>query len=62
MIELSHEQVRMLMQFLGSAKSFLSTVETASGPTAAVRDSLIDDAEQWREVLLRKLGSPESRT
>lgn len=61
MIELSYEQVQALMRFMGSAKWFLSTVETASAPTAAVRDSIIGDAEQWRGILLQKLDSPASR-
>jgi hypothetical protein len=57
-IELSHEQVQALIGFMGNAKMFLRTVETAERSTAARRDSIIDDTEQWRALLLRKVAGP----
>jgi hypothetical protein len=62
MIELSHEQVQALLRFIQSTKSFVSTVETGDRPTAAIRDSLIDDCDQWRGVVLRAIDRPASRT
>ena len=58
MIELTHEQVRALLGFVSSAKSLLSQMETANRPLAAVRDETIDDCDQWRDLLLRKLDTP----
>jgi hypothetical protein len=55
MIELDHVQAQALLRFIQSTKSFVSTVETADRPTAAIRDSLIDDCEQWRGVILRAI-------
>lgn len=62
MIELSYEQVQALLGFMQSTKSFLSTVDGVDHVVAR-RDSLIDDAEQWSGMLLRKqLDSPVRRT
>lgn len=61
MIDLSNVQVRALLDFMRSAKSFLGTVETAERSDAARRDSVADDCEEWTQVLLRKLrlSNPE---
>jgi hypothetical protein len=58
MNELSHEQFRTLVNHMQRAKSFLATVETANRQTAAVRDSIIEDCEQWTDILMRKLDQP----
>ena len=54
MVDLTHEQARMLVQFMSSASGILSQVDSASGPFRAWRDSLIDDAANWKRILLEK--------
>lgn len=55
MITLNPEQTQALLALLGSTKSFLSSVETTAGHVRAVRDSLIDDCDQWKGVIMRKI-------